>query len=542
MPRSFITYSKKDRIFTDKLVLDISEKTDLNIMIDSQTIHGGQSLVDLLGQIESSDFQIVVITEDSINSNWCKKEIEVGINKEIDQPTFHLIPIIPPDQNFDSLISKMSDELRGSLKHKHFIHFDNQPYEQAFKELVKALTPKETSEDLYSIVREENGQNPFWRVRAEHFTKPSTFVHVFEDPEKTYKQMMSGKPTLIVGSRGSGKTMLLRSVKASLIPSIKNAKSFSNPEVPYFGVFLRSTRGTFSLIDYEIISDVEAKAIFYDQIILSLGQSILVELMLCKKNNIPKMDDQIEEKICKAVLNSLRIESNKNNFIDTENTIQTQIDKINDYVRNKIRGTTSEYNANTLSNENLDRLCRAIKNIIPELQDSYFCFLIDEYENLTREQKIVINTLIKLHNAESYTFKVASKKTGFDTIDTLEDQPLEEGHDYDLTDMDFDIEKTDEKTRYKKHLLKICQKIMKEEGFVNDNIKEILEDRNEYFNKNNKTVDGITKIKIIDEIKKTYAPRKTSWEKLDEKQISTLYRRFGYPASSCNFDLRIKKI
>lgn len=531
MAKVFVTYSNKDSKFVDQLVDDLGEKTQLRLRFDKRILEDGDSLHKIFEELGTSDYLVGVITKNSVDSAWCQKELSVAIVKEIENPPFRLIPLIPTSENYEEIKKQMPIGIFTMLQDKLFSRFDDKVYYEAISHLVESLTPSETSEILFSEIFDIENQNPFWRIRAENFTDAMTFVNLFDNPETTYEQMISSKPTFIEGGRGSGKTMLLKSVRAPFITSINSVKSFNDPKIPYFGVYQRASRATYSLFEEsDEIDSSESKIIFIDQLILRLGQSILSELKDCRKNQTPVIDDVIEEKISKIVSRSLRLPEETITFEDTEFSIREQISKITDYVRNKIRKTAANYTVKSLDQETLDFMCRKIIAAIPELENRYICFLIDEYENFNENQKIVLNTLVKFNEGTSYTFKIAAKKTAFNVSQTLENQPLQAIDDYEEVDMDFDLSKHEQKTRFGNHVTKICEKIMKEAKFENCNIKEILEDRGEYFRTNSKTIDGFSKEQIMNEIKSLYFSSKKPWDSLTPKQLDYLYSHYGVSA------------
>lgn len=531
MTQVFVTYAREDSKFVDQLVYDLLEKTQLRLRFDQRILGDGDTFDKLFAELGTSDYLIAVITKDSVHSSWCKKELTIAVVKEMEDPPFATIPLIPDYENYDDMKKEMPIEIRTMLQDKLFSRFDDKEYNEAISHLVESLTPPETSEILFAEIFDVENQNPFWRIRAENFTDAETFINLFDNPEKTYDQMMSSKPTFIEGGRGSGKTMLLKSVRAPFITSINSVKSFNDPKIPYFGVYQRASRATYSLFEEsDEIDSSESKIIFIDQLILRLGQSMISELKDCRKNQTPVIDDDIEEKISKIVSRSLRLPEETNTFEDTEFFIREQISQITDYVRNKIRKTNVNYTVKSLDQETLDFMCRKIIMVIPELQNRYICFLIDEYENFNENQKIVLNTLVKFNEGTSYTFKIAAKKTAFNVSQTLEDQPLQVIDDYEKVDMDFDLSKHEQKTRFGNHVIKICEKIMKEAKFDNCNIKEILDDRGKYFRTNSKTVDGFSKAQIMNEIKSLYYSSKKSWDSLTPKQLDYLYSHYGVSA------------
>lgn len=531
MQKAFITYNECDSDFVDRIYEDLTNNTQLKIVFDKMIVKDGGSIFkELFEQIGSSDFLICVLSKNSINRNWVQVEIRKAGTKEIQENNIRVIPLIPTNESFETLREEFPKDLSTYFIDKKFARFDSQDYDIAIQELVETLTPEESSEDLYSEIFSRDKINPFWRIRAEDFTTKE-FINYFEDPEKTFDDIISSRPTLILGGRGSGKTMLLKSVRGSFIATLRDVKSFKDPKIPYFGAYHRASRGTYSATEKtDKIDSDEIKLMFLDQLILRLGQAIISEIKYCRKNNIPKINDNIEQNICNKICKNLRLPKIEDKFEPTEDQIGEQINQITDYARNKIRGATPVYPINALEQENLERLCRETISAIPELEDKFICFLIDEYENFTDDQKIVLNTIIKFHESSSYTIKIASKKTAFSISNTIDGQPLQELHDYDRIDMDFDITKTQERIRFSNHVKNICKKILTEENSKINNIDDLLEDRELIFVNTKKTLDGFTKEDILIEIKKEYKSAKKPWSSFTKKDLDYYYTHYGVAA------------
>jgi len=538
MPKLFVSYSHEDSTFVDRLTEDLDLATELDVSIDKRCLKPGDSLTKIFKEIGESDFLVPIISRHSIESRWFQKELRIAIVKEIEESPFKIIPVIKSGENWEQLKKNIPADLKQSLLDKYKCRFDIKSYENAFKELVNALAPELSPEDVYSYIADPEGENPFRRLRAEHFRDPQTFVELFAEPEIAYNILFSPKPAFVEGGRGSGKTMILKSLKADIAPLMKGHRSFIDAKLPYFGVYFRATRDTFGVFengDKERTSSSAIKGIFYDELILRLSQSLIEELCNCIKNRMLQIESRRERLLCKAFQEPLRLDVDEET-LDLEITkkiLSEQVCLILDYVRAKSRNEDIKYNVKSLTKDNLVQICRKIKEILPELRDCNICFLIDEYENLKEFQKVVLNTLVKWHHAETFTFKIATKKTGFSTAQTLEGQELEEGHDYGVIDLDFSVgnkKKTDERTRYERYLKNICRNIMAKEGFSSNQIEDILEDRKKFIKKNEKTPDGLTVDELRSEVIEMLSRRGREWDRLNKKQRQRAFSHFSVAA------------
>lgn len=540
MPKVFVSYSHSDSEFVDKLIGDLEFATELDVSIDKCCLRPGDSLTKIFDEIGESDFLVPIISCHSVESRWCQKEVNVAIVKEIEEHSFKVVPVIKSHENWEELKNAMPLYLREALRDKYKCRFDKESYEDAFQELVSALAPEVSPQDLYSYMADPEGKNPFRRVRAEHFEDPETFVELFAKPEIVYDTLVSPKPAFLEGGRGSGKTMVLRSLAASIAPLRKGHKSFKDTKLPYFGVYFRATRDTFALFDSDKRSGLEDCAIwgiFYDELILKLSQSIIGELFNCIQNKIIQLGRTTESLLCKAFCEALRLDTNEAVDLETVRKILSQqVSLILDYVRAKSRSEDVKYGVKSLTKDNLVELSKKIKENLPELQDCYFCFLVDEYENLREFQKIVLNTLIKWHHAETFTFKIATKKTGFSTSQTLENQEVEEGHDYSVVDLDFHVgnKRTIERKRYERYVKKICANIMRKERFGLEEIDDILENRISWTKEKKETPDGLKEDEIRLEVIRMLSRRGKEWNKLKKDQAQ---RAFGHFALAAEYRL-----
>jgi len=93
----FISYCSKDSEFVEKLCETLIQK-HVGVWLDKWEMRPGDSLIDKIQNgIESSSHLLVVLSPNYIQSEWCKKEQNAGIMKEIKAKEIILIPILLED-------------------------------------------------------------------------------------------------------------------------------------------------------------------------------------------------------------------------------------------------------------------------------------------------------------------------------------------------------------------------------------------------------------------------------------------------------------
>ncbi len=124
----FISYSSKDSEFVEKLSINLV-KNRINVWLDKWAMQPGDSLIDKIqdGLTESS-FLLVVLSKNSVASEWCKKELNSGLMRELDEKKVVVIPI---------LLEKC--EVPLFLKEKLYSDF-TKDFDEGFKSLIRPLS------------------------------------------------------------------------------------------------------------------------------------------------------------------------------------------------------------------------------------------------------------------------------------------------------------------------------------------------------------------------------------------------------------------
>ncbi len=103
-PRVFLSHSKKDKIFIEKLANDL-RSCGIDVWYDEWEIPPGESIRKKIFEdgLTSCDVFFVYLTPNSIPSHWVQKELDSAFIHEIDQKNDFLILFVDEDVSRDGL-------------------------------------------------------------------------------------------------------------------------------------------------------------------------------------------------------------------------------------------------------------------------------------------------------------------------------------------------------------------------------------------------------------------------------------------------------
>jgi len=530
MKKVFITYSHADMDFVDRLVGEL-EFSGLDVSLDRKILAPGDSLLRIFEEIGASGFLLPVLSSNSVISDWVQKELETAIIKEIEEKEFKVVPLIKQGENWEELRKNMPSGLREALRSKYAARFDTGSHEDVIKELLKALAPKQDPQGIYAQIYAAKSDNPFRRVRTEHFEDVRVLARSFAEPESIrYDRIVEVKPTLIEGGRGSGKTMLLKSLEARVSVYRRSVKTIREAELKHFGAYCRMTQGAFATQEGNILNHIPldvATRLFESELILKLVQALVEEIQQCSSQGVLSMTAQQESSLVCEIKSQIKPkEADCRQSRDLQwlkRFIQIELRSISEFLGRRIFGESPVYDGVFLNKTELSEICNIVVQSVPDLKDVTIYFLLDEYENLLPFQKVVLNTLVKWAQSSIFTIKIATKKTGFQDPRTLEGQELEEGPDYSPVDMDYDLSDPGHRANYKSLLVNICREVLKSENYSNIEIQSLLEKGAPY--------DGLSELEIetvIAEMVKEQSGKE--WASLDDEKRKEYLHRLGMGA------------
>jgi len=325
------------------------------------------------------------------------------------------------------------------------------------------------------------------------------------------------KPIIIFGGRGSGKTMILKSLTPEVVISRLDVDTFQKAKergINFFGIYFRLKKGSLLLYDYHPIVEMgflktgleknyelykklteklennqldsepiltaginAAWTISLNEINLKILKTTLQNLKKLQNEHFINIDRTIEEEIVKRIMEKLDPSTNSSirTFNDLIKFINRELRKIEQYLQNlAIPYATPEANWCKTGIDFLDEIYEILTNQVDDLTNTHVYLLFDEFENLRPYQQTIINQWIK--TARNFTVKVASKFKGMYTNMTQEGQALQDGEDYWSWRLDYNLFNKKERKLYQNLLLKICSNLLDIENYEEKNIRKILDE------------------------------------------------------------------
>jgi hypothetical protein len=93
----FISYSHQDAHFVNRLAAHLT-LAKVHVWVDTWELHVGDSLISKVQQaIQESSALIVVLSRNSVESEWCKRELNAGLMRELEEKRVVVFPALLED-------------------------------------------------------------------------------------------------------------------------------------------------------------------------------------------------------------------------------------------------------------------------------------------------------------------------------------------------------------------------------------------------------------------------------------------------------------
>jgi hypothetical protein len=147
----FISYCHEDKDFIDKLAAYLC-KARSHVWIDRWELHVGDSIVTKIeAAIQEASALIVVLSEASIASEWCRKEINAGLVRELEERRVIVLPLLLEDC-----------EVPLFLREKMYADF-RRNFDEGLRQVLEAIA-KVTSDTLGRV--EQPGGYVDWGIEC----------------------------------------------------------------------------------------------------------------------------------------------------------------------------------------------------------------------------------------------------------------------------------------------------------------------------------------------------------------------------------------
>lgn len=251
-------------------------------------------------------------------------------------------------------------------------------------------------------------------------------------------------PMLLLGSKGSGKTHLMRYCSAPVQAALhENSLSKAVESGGYLGVYIR-TEG----LNIHKFSDKGQDVESWSSVFGMYFELWLVSNLLQTSTALfPEDDRNFDLAFSKRVSSLFDVDvgnqfSSVSSFVDYISGVQKHID----YVVNNAALTRSL--ADLSITFSLGRLAfgvpQILSDLIPALQSTLFVYLIDEAENFTEWQQRLVNMLIRYRRGNT-TLKLGARLYGIKTYETLgSGEPIKRDAEYERVELDGFLREHDE--------------------------------------------------------------------------------------------------
>ncbi|KAA6320464.1 hypothetical protein EZS27_029769 [termite gut metagenome] len=310
--------------------------------------------------------------------------------------------------------------------------------------------------------------NPFDITKAVDFTNEQIVQYWVDISDKDgFKNLLkptSVMPMIILGSKGSGKTHLMRyfsyelqkiKYKEDLKGGLENDK--------FIGIYVRCSGLNSERFSDKGQSDEIWRSIYAYYWELWLSQISLIIIIDLQKNGIIRITN--EQVLVASIIGLLNKKpQNIPNDLRGLVTFFSELQKAVDYeVENCIFNDDGKLHIDNLISPSkiTYQLPQLIKEYVPFFKDKIFLYLIDELENISENQQRLIQTLIREKNT-ACTFRLGARLYGVRTYKTLgSGEENRKGSEFDEVVLDDFLRRND---NYDNYVRQICEHRLKLSG------------------------------------------------------------------------------
>jgi hypothetical protein len=234
MKHIFISHASADAKIADKLS-EYLRNAGHETKVDTRELKLGDDAIAFMNDsIINAHTIIILYSKHTPKADWQKLEINSAIWNEVAQDGGVCIVVRLDDEEIPPILGP---KVYGNLDISNPVS-----YQKLIEEICKVVLSDKTASSTLSAAFGADTQNPFRRIRAEYFEdRPDLLAKTFAPPDALKTGPMEEmKPCFLEGSRGTGKSMLLLSLRGRNFIS-RHAGASNQYKV--FGFYLKLTRG-----------------------------------------------------------------------------------------------------------------------------------------------------------------------------------------------------------------------------------------------------------------------------------------------------------
>jgi hypothetical protein len=423
---------------------------------------------------------IILFSRHSATAKWQQLEINSAVWSQVERTCGRCIVVRLDDTPVPPIL--------GPKVYGMWDTSNSASFRALVEDLCEAALRDRTASSVVAEALKADSKNPFRHLRAEFFEdRPDLHAKAFAPPDALKVGALEEmKPCFLEGSRGTGKSMLILSLRAR---NLLSRQPTARNSLPVFGFYLKLSRGAVCNVgvisgrewDPESVPDNDAAQISdvaAQELVIQIIESLFSELAYCIGNRLIDCDSYAERSLAEAS-DSLLFDT----ISDRATTLEQLLDKLADshkrvatFIRRRfIYSEQPSVPFASFDLEQLKRVGKLVRRHVLAVKDSMFAILLDEYENLFPYQQRIVNGFVKL-GPPDFSVKVAKKFASGDTSGTTTGQELQETHDYTRMTLVYDVESTTEKQAYHELLRHIVRNICRSADLGTVEVSQLLPD------------------------------------------------------------------
>jgi hypothetical protein len=226
-----------------------------------------------------------------------------------------------------------------------------------------------------------------------------------------FPELETRSPCVLMGGRGTGKTTVLRSLSYEGRAALFEKEGVPASDWDYYGLYYRVDTNRVTAFQGPELSEQTWTKLFGHYVNLLLC-SQMIRFLNWYALRFPDQP-MLSPKACELVALSLRLEPAKTINEFTEQLENTRL-RFEAFLNNL---SAKDLPPVSMQAAPVDELLSAVVQL-PQFAKKHFFFLIDEFENFTDPQQIVMNTFIK-HCGANHSFKIGVRELGWRKRSTL---------------------------------------------------------------------------------------------------------------------------
>jgi hypothetical protein len=299
------------------------------------------------------------------------------------------------------------------------------------------------------VTKKHLHDNPFV-VESPERLEPQEIVNLFVERYTKLEVIKQRKHTIVWGSRGSGKSMLLRYLEPRCQAIIWGGiDGFLTSTEAFLAVYCPCKEGRFNKTELLLLDEVASSVLTEHLINLNIADRLLT----CLREQFP--DNFINKTECTSFARrilQLFDPTSISSSIEEVNTLVCFEDdplgwlchifnaeqrSVNTYLRRIALpgGQVNYVGATTGYHDFLLPLLRIVQGM-PKLHNIPIYLLLDDADRLSRAQQTIINTWIANRDQSVVCIKVSSQPAGYKTFKARDGGSIEQPHDYSEVDVD----------------------------------------------------------------------------------------------------------